>query len=320
MLEVIFRDPGGAANPPPVSLDRERCCAQVGFDREDGLLPYPPQSFVGYRLLSEFFAFPYKFHFVDIRGLRRACRAGYQKDLEILLFLDRTWPKLEQDITAETFRPGCTPVINLFAQTAEPIALTKTRNEYRIVPDVASPDGMEVYSVDGVTSVDPIAGETTEYLPFYSLRHGTTLEGARDFWYAVRRPSMRPNDRGTEVYLNLVNLGFDPINPSDPSLVVRTTCTNRELPAILQQAGERLVFDLEAVAPLRASVACIRRRCRCGLPCAAAITGDWSRTSPSITSRWPVRSKAASRSRRSSGFTTSPTPAWTVNGRWSPGN
>jgi type VI secretion system protein ImpG len=249
-LEVIFRDPGGAANPPPVSLRPHDCLAQVGFDREDGLLPYPPQSFVGYRLLSEFFAFPYKFHFLDIRGLRRACRAGYQKDLEILLFLDRTWPKLEQDITAETFRPGCTPAINLFAQTAEPIALTKTRNEYRIVPDVASPDGMEVYSVDQVTSVDPIAGETTEYLPFYSLRHGTTLEGARDFWYPVRRPSMRPNDRGTEVYLNLVNLGFDPINPSDPSLVVRTTCTNRELPSVLQQAGERLAFDLEAAAPL----------------------------------------------------------------------
>ena len=95
---------------------------------------------------------------MDLRGLRRACRAGYQKQLEVVLFLDRSWPKLEQDITAETFRLGCTPVINLFEQTAEPIPLTKTRHEYRIVPDVANPDGMEVYSVDQVTSVDPIAG------------------------------------------------------------------------------------------------------------------------------------------------------------------
>ena len=255
-LEVVFRDPGGAATPPPLRLQPHECLAQVGFDREDGLLSYPPQSFVGYRLLSEFFAFPYKFHFVDVRGLRQASRAGYQNQLEIVLFLDRSWPKLEQDITAETFRLGCTPAINLFAQTAEPIPVTKARHEYRIVPDVASPEGMEVYSVDQVTSVDPIAGETTEYLPFYSLRHGTTLEGARDFWYAVRRPSTLPNDRGTEVYLNLVNLGFDPINPSDPALVVRTTCTNRELPAVLQQAGERLVFDLEAAAPL-ARIRCV---------------------------------------------------------------
>jgi type VI secretion system protein ImpG len=187
---------------------------------------------------------------VDVTGLERACRSGFQNQLEIALFLDRSWPKLEHDVSAETFRLGCTPVINLFAQTAEPIAVTKTKNEYRVVPDVAYPDGMEVYSVDQVTSVDPIAGETTEYLPFYSLRHSTTIEGAQNFWYAVRRPSARPDDRGTHVYLNLVNLGFDPINPTDPSLVVRTMCTNRELPAVLQQAGERLIFELEAAAPL----------------------------------------------------------------------
>ena len=249
-LEVVLRDPAGAASRPPVSLRPGEGLAQVGFEREDGLLPYPPQSFVGYRLLSEFFAFPYKFHFVDLCGLRRACRAGYEKQLEVVIFVDRTWPKLEQDVTAETFRLGCTPVINLFEQTAEPIPMTGARHEYRVVPDVAYPDGMEVYSVDEVTSVDPIAGETAEYLPFYSLRHGTTLEERRDFWYASRRPSTRPNDRGTEVYLNLVNLDFNPARPGDPTLVVRTTCTNRELPAVLQQAGERLIFDLEAAAPL----------------------------------------------------------------------
>ena len=131
-----------------MSLRPGECLAQVGFERDDGLLPYPAQSFVGYRLLSEFFAFPYKFHFVDLRGLRRACRAGFEKQLEVVIFLDRSWPKLEQDVTAETFRLGCTPVINLFEQTAEPIPLTQARHEYRIVPDVANPDGMEVYSVD----------------------------------------------------------------------------------------------------------------------------------------------------------------------------
>ena len=39
--------------------------------------------------------------------------------------------------------------------------------------------------------------------------------------------------------------------------MVRTTCTNRELPAILQQAGERLIFDLEAAAPL-ARIRCVQ--------------------------------------------------------------
>ena len=116
---------------------------------------------------------------------------------------------------------------------------------------------MEVYSVDDVVSVDPVAGTTSEYYPFYSFHHGMTGEETKTFWYASRRPSLRTSDRGvkdrgTEVYLNLVDLNFDPSLPSDPTLVVRTTCTNRELPSILQQAGERLLFDLEAAAPLRA--------------------------------------------------------------------
>src|SRR4051812_11631460 len=38
----------------------------VGFDRDDGLLPYPARSFVGYRLLTEFFTFPQKFLFFEI--------------------------------------------------------------------------------------------------------------------------------------------------------------------------------------------------------------------------------------------------------------
>jgi type VI secretion system protein ImpG len=249
-LGIVLRDPTVGTNRASVSLRPVEGLAQVGFEQEDGLLPYPPQSFVGYRLLSEFFAFPYKFHFVDFCGLQRACRSGYERQLEVVVFVDRTWPKLEQDVTTETFRLGCTPVINLFELTAEPIALTGARYEYRVVPDVAYPDGMEVYSIDRVTSVDPIVGTNTEYLPFYSLKHGTTLKGARDFWYASRRPSTRPNDRGSDVYLSLVNLNFNPTEPGDSTLVVRTTCTNRELPAVLQQAGERLIIDLETAAPL----------------------------------------------------------------------
>ena len=46
-----------------------------GFELDEGMLPYPAQSFPGYRLLSEFFAFPQKFLFFEITGLERACGA-----------------------------------------------------------------------------------------------------------------------------------------------------------------------------------------------------------------------------------------------------
>jgi len=262
VLQVLFLAPEGTGNPAPVVLAPRESVFPVGFDLDEDLLPYPSQSFLGYRLLSEYFAFPEKFHFLDLGGFRQVCRAGFQKRLDVLLFLNRNSSKLAQDINQDSFRLGCTPAINLFEQTAEPIPLTQARYEYRIVPDVANPDGMEVYSVDDVISVDPIAGTTSEYFPFYSFRHGMTVQNTQTFWYTSRRPSLRTTDRGTkdrgtEVYVNLVDLNFDPRLPSDPTLIVRTTCTNRDLPAILQQAGERLIFDLEAAAPL-ARIRCVR--------------------------------------------------------------
>lgn len=258
-IQMVVTSPGKPETgaPEPVFLDPQTCLGQVGFDLDQGLLPYPPQSFPGYRLVTEFFAFPSKFLFVDIKGLERACRAGFQKQIEIVLFMSRSSERLGQDVSAGTFQLGCTPVINLFEQTAEPIALDQSRFEYRVTPDVANQDGMEVYSIDQVTGVDPISGRTTDYQQFYSFRHGAQFDDQKGFWYAVRRASLQPADRGTDVYLNLVDLGFDLRLPAESTLVVRTTCTNRELPLVLQKAGERLALELEAAAPL-ARIHCLR--------------------------------------------------------------
>src|SRR5262249_447642 len=204
-----------------------------------------------------FFTFPAKFLFVDLGGWRRVCRGGFDTRLEVTIFLNRTLKSLEQGIDASTFRLGCTPVVNLFEQVAEPVALTQTRHEYRIVPNVAHPQGLEVYAVDAVTSTDPASGVTTEYQPFYSFRHGRTQDSQQAFWYTTRRPSTAEGDPGTEVYLHLVDLGFEPRLPAESTLLVRTTCTNRDLPNQLQMAGEALYFELEAAAPL-ARINCLR--------------------------------------------------------------
>jgi type VI secretion system protein ImpG len=254
---VIFRALDREVAHPPIVLDAEHGLRQVGFERDDGVLPYPNQSFLGYRLLTEFFAFPYKFLFVDLHGWQELARAGFQKKVEVLLFLNRAMPNLEQGIDASTFRLGCTPVVNLFEQTAEPLPLTQMRYEYRVVPDVTHPRGMEVYSVDSVTSTDPTTNTTTEYQPFYSFRHGITRENQRAFWYSSRRPSSAQGDRGSEVYLNLVDLSFNPRLPAESVLVIRTTCTNRDLPNQLQHFSEERMFELAAAAPL-AGIRCLR--------------------------------------------------------------
>jgi type VI secretion system protein ImpG len=59
------------------------------------------------------------------------------------------------------------------------------------------------------------------------------------------------------VYLQLVDRAWSPTMPALTTLVVNTTCTNRNLPAALQRAGDRLQMDLELAAPV-AETRCIR--------------------------------------------------------------
>lgn len=252
--QVEFRGEGGG---PSVVLSPEECLGQVGFERDEGLLPYPNQSFLGYRLLTEFFAFPNKFRFLDLGGWQRTAGANLGRKVEVVLYLNRTIASLEQEINAGAFRLGCTPVINLFEQTAEPIPLNHARYEYRVVPDVHYQQQMEVYSVDRVSSAD--RQRAKQYRPFYSFKHQNawTNETSDDaFWYASRRPSLVEGDRGTDVYLHLVDLDFDPRLPAESVLVVRTTCTNRDWPTRLQLAGEALRFQLEAALPVK-SIRCL---------------------------------------------------------------
>lgn len=242
---------GGPSNDDPASLLAPGAVKPVGFNRDEGLLHYPLRSFLGYRLLTEYFAFSNKFLFFDIEW-PPLDRPALSDRLEVLLFFDRAVPNLESQVTAETFRLGCTPIVNLFEQDADPIRITHTKTEYQVLPDVRNHSAMEVYSIDAVQSTDLETQQTIDYQPIYAFKHAANSDRRQAFWQMIRRPSVRHNDRGTEVYLSLVDLAFDPRLPPAEVLMVRTTCTNRDLPKDLRTAGgEDWGFQLEAVAPCR---------------------------------------------------------------------
>lgn len=221
----------------------------VGFGRDEGMFDYPNRSFVGYRLLHEYFAFPEKFLFFDVTGLEALTGRGFGDSLELLFFLNQP-PRGELLVQPDNFRLGCTPVVNLFSTVAEPIALTQTQFQYRVVPDVHRPLATEVYSVDRVTSVSGYLDEPVDYEPFYSLRHSRRGPGQGTYWYATRRPSQRKDDLGTEVELSFVDPGFNPKLPAAETVTVHATCTNRDLPSRLPFGGEQADFELEAQGPV----------------------------------------------------------------------
>jgi type VI secretion system protein ImpG len=232
---------------------------QVGFERDEGLLPYPARSFLGYRLLSEFFAFPQKFLFFELAGLDRRALARIGNQLEVFVYLGRADPDLEQNVDAGTFRLGCTPVVNLYRQRAEPIQLTHTAFEYRVVPDARWPLAHEVYSIDRVVASSPDAAQV-EYRPFFSVKHALEARDSDTFWHATRRPAEPtegPVDHGTEVFLSLVDLDFNPSAPADWTLDVETTCLNRDLPHQLPFGSDQPRLQFSEGGALISGITCL---------------------------------------------------------------
>jgi type VI secretion system protein ImpG len=204
----------------------------VGFSSKEGMLPYPDSSFIGYRLLTEYFAFPEKFMFIDIINIMDKLKVHNSDRLDFYIYLNDSNLELEHNISSTTFNLGCTPVLNLFKHTADPVKLEHTQFEYKVTPDSRRSNGYEVYSIDKVTA-SSYYEDDVDFLPFYGKNHEQQESNSHAFWFAARRNAKLDTvdrDEGTDVFLSLVDLSFNPNIPEDRTISIETTCSNRDLP------------------------------------------------------------------------------------------
>jgi type VI secretion system protein ImpG len=246
---VAVADAGGDAKPQLAGLESIRA---VGFSAAEGVLPYRASSPLGYRLLTEYFAFPQKFLFFELTGLAAKLQKCAARKCEIYLYLNRAAEDLESSISAESFALGCAPVANLFRQRAEPILLNQTTLEYHVVPDSRRQGALEVYSVDAVSVTTPV-GEVKSYAPFFGLTHGGAGASSMGFWHAARRAT-GGRDPGSETFLSFVDLEGEPSQLTEAIASVETTCLNRDLAAKLPYGAGRPHLRLVKAVPGIASV------------------------------------------------------------------
>lgn len=204
----------------------------VGFGLDEGLVEYPPQSFPGYRLLSEYFAFHNKFLFFDL-NLGKSLKNFSSSKIKLFFYLKDRWQDLEPHVDKDTLRLGCTPIVNLFRKRCEPIRLERFDTSYPVIPDIRRPRAHEAYSIEKVTAVSA-SGKQVEFKPFYSFEHSSGGK-QRAFWHATRRSVHSENllDRGSELEISFVDLDFNPLEPDKLIVDVETLCTNRNLPSRL---------------------------------------------------------------------------------------
>ena len=222
----------GPDDPKPVILPAN-VLEQVGFAPEEALLPFPARSFSGFRLLTEYFAAPDKFLFLDVKRLDAKTLLAAGNTLDIFVYFDRALPDLERSLTVDSLALGCSPIVNLFPQRCEPIPLDHTLTEYRIVPDARRVQGTEIWSVDRVVETRP-GGSMRPWVPFHRLTEGGgsgEQEEPPGFYGIVRRQASR-RGTGTDVYLAPHDPSFDPARSSDAVLSISALCLNRDLPAV----------------------------------------------------------------------------------------
>lgn len=227
------------------------CIQPVGFHRDEGMFDYPARSFLGYRLLTEFFTFADKFLFFDL-NLESVLKKIPGGQAEIYIFLKRGNSDLERRLHADNLRIGCTPITNLYRQEAEPIRLTHEKTEYHVIPDSRRPFANEIYSIDEVTAVSQDHREVS-YHPFYSFKHSSESHDAETYWHAVRRPNPggeETGDEGTELFLSVVDLNFIPSAEQQWSLHADLTCFNRDLPERLPFGGDQPKLSMSGLAPI----------------------------------------------------------------------
>ncbi|WP_374592165.1 type VI secretion system baseplate subunit TssF [Aquabacterium sp.] len=217
----------------------------VGFADDEALIDFDERSHAAYRLLTEYFAFPEKFNFVDL-PIPISAALGEARSLVVHFALrgvraDSNEARLLDTVQARHFALGCSPVVNLFQQPADPIRITHASTSYPVLPDSRRAFGYEVYSIDRVYRVKQTAqGESIdEFHPFFSLRHddllgpGQQAGGAGCYWYARRDDDLAQQSPGYETELSIVDVHFNPSVPQTETLSIQVTATNRDLPSLL---------------------------------------------------------------------------------------
>ena len=137
----------GAGNSKPHIILAPHCIKKVGFDDQDMIVPYPKDSFLGYRLLTELAVFPEKFLFFDIE-LGDIDLKPFGHSVEILFYFKDK--QLLGKISGDNFLLNCVPVINLSEIESDPIEIQENISSYPLVINKNQPKNYQICSIKNV--------------------------------------------------------------------------------------------------------------------------------------------------------------------------
>ncbi|MEO1991242.1 MAG: type VI secretion system baseplate subunit TssF [Pirellulales bacterium] len=237
-LGIIFSN--GPDDTDPVFLSPEHLVA-AGFEDHEAALPVDGRIFSGYRMLTEFFVLPQKYLFIDIEKIPPKVMQRLGPKCEISILLSSSDRDLMRSVSSNTLRLGCTPAVNLFEKTFDPLTVDGSRSSYCLTPDVRRPHAIEVYSVDRVMVSKP-GEDATPIQPFYRLAgHWGDQSSSSNMdlrWMTRRKMHREPRPDGTidaagDVWISLVDTDAGQAGTVGHTVHSQGLCSNRNLPSRL---------------------------------------------------------------------------------------
>ncbi|QRR15825.1 type VI secretion system baseplate subunit TssF [Burkholderia sp. MS389] len=203
---------GAHARLWPTDLD----VRDVDLDREQTML--------------EYFAFPEKFHFVDLCGFDAASVPPGETRLEFEIVIRDRIPG-DATFCADNIRLFCTPVINLLELDAQAIRPNAHDRDYPVRAPASAGEHVEPYDVLSVVATDPRTARQYPYQSIKAFRHrgGMMRHESPDRYYHA---SIRQGVTGQrEMVVTLGgHLWEDPGSLPDGHVTVRVLANNGRLP------------------------------------------------------------------------------------------
>ncbi len=209
----------------------------IEYNGDDySILPYSKQSFKGFRILQEYFAFPEKFFFIDIYGLNKFNATGDSRQIEIKLNFSKKILR-ENLPDVKNFALNCAPIVNLFSRPTEEVSVTQRLPEYYVIPDLYRRKSREIYSVDKVSGISENRVEQYKYIPITAhdiLDTSNPEYNFKRFYSIVRKPLQSDM---SETFIRLFGPSMEEEIFPKETLSIEATLSNGFLPSAYLEVG-----------------------------------------------------------------------------------
>ena len=161
-----------------------------------------------------------------------------------MLFLFDTPPKI--DVSLDTFKLHCVPMVNLFKKEAGKLDLKNGEHEFMLSPAFGQESTLNIHSVLKVsTATEDESGliQKRRIQPFYALSHELTPKSDEIYWKIRREESSKKGVVGTETYLSFRDRSHHYMDLPGEVAIVKSLCTNRSLARKLSAGSPLELLD-----------------------------------------------------------------------------